>query len=35
VITDGCRVVAGGVHRLGDVGALLAGAITPLWEGHA
>ena len=32
VIVDGRTVVAGGEHRLGDVGALLQTAIQPLWE---
>ncbi len=31
VLVDGDVVVSGGRHRLGDVGALLAEAITPLW----
>lgn len=31
VIVDGQVVVAGGRHRLGDVGALLCAAIRPLW----
>jgi hypothetical protein len=31
VLTDGEFVVDGGQHRLGDVGALLAAAIEPLW----
>ena len=33
VLVDGTVVVSGGRHRLGDVGALLAGAVAPLWEG--
>jgi formiminoglutamate deiminase len=32
VIVDGRPVVVDGRHRLGDVAALLAEAITPLWE---
>jgi formiminoglutamate deiminase len=32
VVVDGCLVVTGGRHRLGDVGALLRDAIAPLWE---
>jgi formiminoglutamate deiminase len=32
VIVDGAVVVADGRHRLGDVGALLADAIEPLWR---
>jgi formiminoglutamate deiminase len=32
VIVDGVPVVECGHHRLGDVGALLADAIAPLWE---
>ena len=32
VIVDGQVVVAGGHHVLGDVGALLHAALTPLWE---
>jgi cytosine/adenosine deaminase-related metal-dependent hydrolase len=32
VLVDGVPVVAGGVHRLGDVGALLRGAIEPFWS---
>lgn len=32
VIRDGEPVVAGGRHRLGDVGRMLAEAINPLWE---
>ncbi|MFP5335091.1 MAG: formimidoylglutamate deiminase [Actinomycetes bacterium] len=32
VVVGGRVVVEGGVHRLGDVGRLLAGAIDPLWE---
>ncbi|MFK5690643.1 formimidoylglutamate deiminase [Ornithinimicrobium sp. LYQ92] len=32
VVVDGETVVAGGRHRLGDVGALLHEAITPLWQ---
>ncbi|MEJ3656727.1 formimidoylglutamate deiminase [Actinomycetes bacterium KLBMP 9759] len=32
VIADGEVVVEGGQHRLGNVGTLLANAITPLWE---
>jgi formiminoglutamate deiminase len=31
VVVDGRVVVSGGRHRLGDVGALLDAAITPLW----
>jgi len=31
VLVDGTVVVAGGRHVLGDVGALLADAIAPLW----
>ena len=31
VLVDGRPVVSGGRHRLGDVGALLAEAIAPLW----
>lgn len=31
VVVDGRVVVRDGVHRLGDVGRLLAGAIGPLW----
>jgi formiminoglutamate deiminase len=31
VVVDGATVVAGGRHRLGDVGALLGDAIAPLW----
>jgi formiminoglutamate deiminase len=34
VITDGRIVVNDGRHVLGDVGALLAAAIEPLWEGR-
>jgi formiminoglutamate deiminase len=33
VLVDGCVVVSGGRHVLGDVGALLHDAIAPLWEG--
>jgi formiminoglutamate deiminase len=33
VVVDGQVVVRDGRHRLGDVGRLLAEAITPLWEG--
>lgn len=33
VIVDGRTVVAGGQHRLGDVGTLLQKAIQPLWGG--
>jgi formiminoglutamate deiminase len=33
VLVDGRVVVSGGEHVLGDVGRLLAAAITPLWEG--
>ncbi len=32
VVVDGLPVVTDGVHRLGDVGAMLAAAIEPLWE---
>jgi formiminoglutamate deiminase len=32
VLVDGEVVVAGGRHRLGDVGSLLADAIEPLWR---
>lgn len=32
VVVDGHVVVAGGEHRLGDVAALLADAIEPLWR---
>lgn len=32
VVSGGQRVVTDGRHRLGDVGALLHDAITPLWE---
>jgi formiminoglutamate deiminase len=32
VWVDGVAVVEGGRHRLGDVGRLLADAISPLWE---
>ncbi|GAA1313646.1 formimidoylglutamate deiminase [Pseudonocardia xinjiangensis] len=32
VVVDGVPVVTGGVHRLGDVGALLRKAIEPLWS---
>jgi formiminoglutamate deiminase len=32
VLVGGKPVVEGGCHRLGDVGALLADAIAPLWE---
>jgi formiminoglutamate deiminase len=32
VVVDGVRVVTGGVHRLGDVGALLRQAIEPFWS---
>jgi cytosine/adenosine deaminase-related metal-dependent hydrolase len=32
VVVDGRVVVSGGRHVLGDVGALLQAAITPLWE---
>jgi cytosine/adenosine deaminase-related metal-dependent hydrolase len=32
VLVGGVPVVAGGVHRLGDVGALLREAIEPLWS---
>ena len=32
VIVDGRTIVSGGVHRLGDVGALLRAAIEPLWH---
>lgn len=31
VVVDGVPVVAGGRHRLGEVGSLLAAAIAPLW----
>lgn len=34
VVVGGAVVVSGGRHRLGDVGALLHSAITPLWEGR-
>jgi cytosine/adenosine deaminase-related metal-dependent hydrolase len=34
VIVGGREVVRDGVHRLGDVSALLSAAITPLWEEH-
>jgi cytosine/adenosine deaminase-related metal-dependent hydrolase len=34
VVVDGRPVVERGQHRLGDVGALLADAIAPLWEGR-
>lgn len=33
VVVDGNVVVADGRHRLGNVGALLAEAVEPLWEG--
>jgi formiminoglutamate deiminase len=33
VLVDGVEVVAGGRHRLGDVGQLLAEAVEPLWGG--
>jgi formiminoglutamate deiminase len=33
VLVDGVEVVAGGRHRLGDVGQLLGEAIQPLWAG--
>jgi formiminoglutamate deiminase len=33
VICGGRRVVTGGRHELGDVGRMLAAAITPLWAG--
>ena len=32
VVVDGKVVVAGGRHRLGDIGALLTASITPLWQ---
>jgi formiminoglutamate deiminase len=32
VLVGGQEIVSGGVHRLGDVGALLAAAINPLWK---
>lgn len=32
VVVDGQHVVSDGVHRLGDVGRLLADAIDPLWQ---
>jgi len=32
VVVDGRTVVAGGQHRLGDVGNLLRAAIEPLWD---
>jgi cytosine/adenosine deaminase-related metal-dependent hydrolase len=32
VLVDGRVVVEAGLHRLGDVGALLRAAIEPLWE---
>lgn len=32
VVTSGERVVTNGQHRLGDIGALLAQAIEPLWD---
>jgi formiminoglutamate deiminase len=31
VVVDGRVVVSGGMHHLGDVGALLDAAVTPLW----
>jgi formiminoglutamate deiminase len=34
VVVDGRPVVERGQHRLGDVGALLADSIAPLWEGR-
>ncbi len=34
VLVEGRVVVAGGRHRLGDVGAMLRAAIEPLWEGR-
>ena len=33
VLVGGVPVVTGGVHRLGDVGALLRAAIEPIWSG--
>jgi formiminoglutamate deiminase len=33
VLVDGVEVVAGGRHRLGDVGQLLGEAVEPLWSG--
>jgi formiminoglutamate deiminase len=33
VLVGGVPVVTGGVHRLGDVGALLRDAIEPIWSG--
>ena len=33
VLVDGAPAVSGARHRLGDVGTLLADAITPLWKG--
>ncbi len=32
VIVDGRMIVSGGRHVLGDIGAQLQAAITPLWE---
>jgi formiminoglutamate deiminase len=32
VLVGGREIVSGGVHVLGDVGALLSAAITPLWK---
>ena len=32
VVVAGETIVRDGVHRLGDVGALLADAVAPLWE---
>jgi formiminoglutamate deiminase len=33
VLVGGVPVVTGGVHRLGDIGALLRDAIEPIWSG--
>ena len=32
VLVGGQEIVREGVHRLGDVGALLSAAIDPLWK---
>jgi formiminoglutamate deiminase len=32
VLVDGQTIVSGGVHRLGDVAALMSAAVTPLWR---
>jgi formiminoglutamate deiminase len=35
VLVNGREIVSGGVHALGDVGALLSAAITPFWKGSS